>query len=288
MGISIPQTRLFLTPIIVILGIMTFTQASPAVASSSSMPSTGVISGCGSNNNYGCTYWWDWALIGNMIPGQTVYFSFNLYNTAPSGNPVTIDTLTVQTPWANYTDPSLPLVIDTGYNYYNEIAITIPVNQAPGSVQGSLQFTGEFSDGDPWCSSTGNVCSDSASFAILANPTTLQTQVTSLNASVSTLNAQITALNAEVSSFRGQITSLNNQIAALTTQLSQANGNLSMSKQTIVTDQEALTQAQSELATAKSSLASDQAQLASEEAQLASTQSNLNRATDGSGNLSGD
>jgi hypothetical protein len=273
MRTTISQKKLFLTPIIAILFVVVFTRASPAVASTSTTPSTGVISGCGTNNNSGCTYWWSWSLTGNMIPGQTVYFTFNVYNSDPSLYPVHLDSLRVQTPWTNYTDPSLPQQINTGYNYYNEIAITIPADQAPGSVPGTLQFTGQFSDMTPWCSDTGGACSDSATFTIVADPAILQTQITSLN-------NQVTGLNSQVSSLQGQVASLNNQIATLTAQLSQANGNLSAAKQTIATDKDALTQAQNALSTAQSTLASTQMQLTSKEAQLASTQSSLNSAND--------
>ena len=279
------QTSLFVIPVIAILGVLALIPVPSAAASTST---TGEVSGCGSNNDYGCTYWWDWSVNGNMIPGQTVYFAFNLYNSDPSGNSIRINSFTVQTPWANYTDPSLPQVIGTGYSYYNGIAITIPIDQAPGVVQWSLQFTGEFSGGGFWCSGLrGNVCSDSANLTVIADPNVLQAQVTSLE-------AQISNLTSRVSSLQSQVASLGTKVTTLSTQLSQANSNLSSSKQVIATDQANLTQAQNDLAAAKSNLdvaqsqlsaanaqlATKQADLASEQASLDTSQTNLNTATE--------
>ena len=257
---------------IAILGTLVLLRVSPVVAATQNTPSVGEISGCGSDNNYGCSYWWDTSLEGNAIPGQTVYFSFNFYNTNPCNCSIVLGSFTLQTPWANYSDPSLPQVIYTGYNYYNGIAITIPLGQDPGTVGGVLQFTGHFADGSPFCSSTGDTCSYSADVTIMADPATLQTQVNSLQAQVANYSSQVTSLTA-------QVTNLQSKIASLDAQLGQADSNVTSDMQTIATDQGTLTQTQTTLATAKSNLASAQSQLAAEESELASTQSSLSSTT---------
>jgi len=290
MRTSCSQTSLFLTSVIVFLGTLLF-QAPPVTAAATQ--STGVVSGCGSNNNHGCSYWWDWSLVGNTIPGQTLYFTFNLYNTDPSADVIMLNSFTVQTPWANYTDASLPQAIDTGYSYSNGIAITIPQDQIPGSVVGNIRFTGQFFGGSYWCSDTGDVCSDTANFTIIENPAVLQSQISSLETQVAGYNTQISSLQSKIASLNNTVTTLTAQLNLakenLTTDgqtisgdqagLNEAQDNLSMAKQTIAADQAALSQAQNDLSTAKSSLTSDQAQLASEEAELASSQSSLNSAT---------
>jgi len=272
--------RLFLTALLALFSMSAITLALPAAATASTISSTGSISGCGNNNSYGCSYWWDWSLMGNAYPGQTVYFAFNLYNTDPFGETIRINSFEVMTPWANYTDPSLPQEISAGYSYSNSIEITIPANQTVGLVQGGVVFTGDFPNGTPWCSSTGNVCSDLESLGIIASPTALQAQITSLQSQAATLDTQISALNDRASN-------LSARVATLTSRLAQADGNLSTSKQTIAADQAALTSAQNNLSTAQGNLATAQsqlsdtnAQLASKQAELASTQSSLNTTSD--------
>ena len=84
------RVRVLLLPVIVILATMAFSIAPMSVASTPTIDSSGSVNGCGSSNNSGCTYWWDYSLWGNLYPGQTVYFDFAVYNTAPCGCSVQI------------------------------------------------------------------------------------------------------------------------------------------------------------------------------------------------------
>ena len=247
------QSRAYLLPAVALLGLLVFFQASP-VARAATLQSAGDTEGP-------YTIWWDWHITGNAIPGQTVHFSFYFYNTSPEGENVTLSSFSLMTPWATYTDPTLPQVIPTGYSYGNDIEITIPANQPIATVAGSLNFTGTYSDGTPFCSSTGGICTETENFPIIPDPVSLQAQVT-------TLNNTVTSLNGEISTLVGRITNLRGELAATNQAGIQDNA-------TIASTKASLANAEANLNAAEANLTSTQSQLSAKESQLAASQSSV-------------
>jgi len=198
---------------------------------------------------------WDYAVWGNRSVGKGVEFDLYIYNLA-SGDPQdTISSVQLITPWQTYTATGLPVMVcyECVYGWFPNV--TIPLNQQLGSVSWTLSFTGTYTDGSAFCSSSGNVCSSTLSVNIIADPQTLQTQVTSLTGQLATAEGNITALQKQVQSDQSQVSSLQ-------TQLTNTSNTLQKAKSDLTTTQSALTAANSLLDATKATLASTQSSLA--------------------------
>lgn len=216
----------------------------------------------------GCWLWWQSSVWNGRYPGNTLEFDFYLYNTYAGTPTDTVSTVQLVTPWGTYSDNTLPQSLCYGCRYSWYANFSIPPTAAPNNYTINFSFTGTYSTGQPFCSSTSNVCTGQVSLDVKANPNTLQAQVTSLQATIASLNANITSL-------KSQIASLQTQQASLQAQLTTAKGNITSLQAALATTNSQLSTAKTNLTNAQTQLAATQATLASTQASLASTQASL-------------
>jgi phage shock protein A len=248
---------------------------------------------------------------GNTYVGNTVlfYFVLNVF-----GLPTTLNTLysfQLTTPWANYTDPTVAVQFCSGCVYTFLANVTIPATLQPGPVNVTVSFTGRYANSDPFCASTGDVCSSWITIVVTPDPFALQNQVEALQTSVASLGSQVanlttqlatatsnvSALNSKIATYQAEAVQYQNQISSLTSQLTTANQTISTLKDRANTGdtqisslkseltaaqnnatsmQASLTASNNDLQTAKANLASVQGQLTAAQTKLSSVQSSLN------------
>ncbi len=121
--------------------------------------------------------WWASSVWNNRIPGDTVRYLFLVYNNDPANKTMTLKTLSLQTPWANYTATGLPASLCVSCRYAWAQFLTIPSTQQPANVTFYTRLTGTYGSGAPLCADTNNVCEDVTPVTIGTNSSSLQQTV---------------------------------------------------------------------------------------------------------------
>jgi chaperonin cofactor prefoldin len=249
---------------------------------------------------------WDGYIYGNLTAGSSVYLDFHIYDLDLGYSNDTVSALSITTPWATYTAPDMPAQLCGGCDFEYYLFMTIPATQAPGWVNGTLTFSGAYSDGYPFCHDTSNICSYFGEFYVFPDPGKLESQVASLTTSVNALNSQVTSLasqlsradvnittlNGEISTYQTQATQLQSEATSLTAKLTAANSSISsyqgqvtsLSNQLGTANQDVsslntrLATAQSNETSLQQSLTASNTALQAVKANLASVQSQLTNA----------
>jgi hypothetical protein len=126
------------------------------------------------------TIWWASSVWNNRIPGDTVRYLFLVYNENndtgdPSNATMTLKSLTLQTPWANFTATGLPVAVCDGCRYAWAQYLTIPTTQqTPANVTFYTRLTGNYGSGTPLCTDTGSVCEDVTPVTVVSNSSSIQ------------------------------------------------------------------------------------------------------------------
>ncbi len=119
--------------------------------------------------------WWASSVWNNRIPGDTIRYLLLVYNEDPANASMTLKTLTLQTPWGNYSDTSLPSTLCPSCRYAWAQYLTIPTSQqTPANVTFYTRLTGNYGSGSELCTDTGSVCEDVTPVTISANSSSLQ------------------------------------------------------------------------------------------------------------------
>jgi len=121
--------------------------------------------------------WWASSVWNNRIPGDTVRYLFLVYNNDPANATMTLKSLSLQTPWANYSASGLPASLCGRCRYAWAQFLTIPMSQQPANVTFYTRLTGNYGSNAPLCSDTGNVCEDVTPVVIASNSSSLQQSV---------------------------------------------------------------------------------------------------------------
>ena len=121
--------------------------------------------------------WWASSVWNNRIPGDTVRYLFLIYNEDPANASMTLMSLSLQTPWANYTATGFPTTLCTSCRYAWAQFLTIPTTQQLGNVTFYTRLTGHYGSGTALCADTSNVCEDVTPVTITANSSSLQNTV---------------------------------------------------------------------------------------------------------------
>jgi peptidoglycan hydrolase CwlO-like protein len=165
---------------------------------------------------------WSAAIWNNRYVGNTLLIEFGLVN-LDTGPPDTLSSVTLYTPWGTFTDSSLPASFCGQCVYYYDVNVTIPTTQQPGYTNWSINFTGKYNSGSPYCTDTNDICSYSFSLYISADPDQLASEVSALTTQVNNLNSEVTSLTTELNSANNNIATLQSQITSFQTQVSQLN-----------------------------------------------------------------
>ena len=123
--------------------------------------------------------WWASSVWNNRIPGDTIRYLFLVYNDDPTNATMKLASLSLQTPWANYTATGLPASLCARCRYAWAQFLTIPTTQSPGNVTFYTRLTGSYGSGATLCADTANVCEDVTPVTLTANSTSLQNSVNS-------------------------------------------------------------------------------------------------------------
>jgi len=189
-------------------------------------------------------------------------FDLYIYNVDPTDPTDTITSAQLITPWQTYFAVGLPVSLSEGYSYNYFANVTIPMDQALGQIKWTVRFQGTYSNGTPFCASTGNACSDTFNLNIIADPAPLQTQVTSLTGQLATAKINATSIQQQVQSKLIQIQALQLQLQGLHQNLSTMSNDLNKTKADLGTASSALTTAKTQLNSTKATLSERQATLA--------------------------
>jgi len=207
-----------------------------------------------------CSIWWDYSLWNGRYVGNTLEFDLNLYNTAASTPTDTVASVQLVTPWGTYSDNTLPQTLCYGCDYYWYTDFTIPTTASPDNYTITLSFTGTYSDGTAFCASENNVCSDTVTVDVKANPDTQAAQIASLQSTIASLNQNVTSLKSQISTFQSeaatiqaQLTTAKGNITSLKTSLAATNSQLTVTQRYLASNETALASAKSSLAATQSS-----------------------------------
>jgi len=118
--------------------------------------------------------WWASSVWNNRTPGDTIRYLFLVYNNDPANKTMTLKSLSLQTPWANYTATGLPATLCVSCRYAWAQFLTIPASQQPANVTFYTRLTGTYGSGAALCADTGNACEDVTPVVIGTNSTSLQ------------------------------------------------------------------------------------------------------------------
>lgn len=153
--------------------------ALPAASASGNAPGSQVASTLGPH-----TIWWASSVWNNRVPGNEIRYLLLVYDenygTSASNATMTITSLSLQTPWGNYTATGLPTTICLGCRYAWAQFLTIPTTQStPANVTFYTRLTGTYGSATPLCTDTNKVCEDITPVTVVANPSTIQTTLNS-------------------------------------------------------------------------------------------------------------
>jgi len=138
-------------------------------------PTTAQAPGTQSGSTLGPhSIWWASPVWNNRIPGDTIRYLFLVYNSDPANATMTLKSLSLQTPWANYSAAGLPASLCSRCRYAWAQFLTIPTTQQPANVTFYTRLTGSYGSGAPLCADTSNVCEDVTPVVITANSSSLQ------------------------------------------------------------------------------------------------------------------
>jgi len=118
--------------------------------------------------------WWASSVWNNRIPGDTIRYLFLIYNEDPMNATMTLKSLTLQTPWANYTATGFPTTLCPSCRYAWAQFLTIPTTQQVANVTFYTRLTGNYGSGAALCADTSSVCEDVTPVTIAANSTSIQ------------------------------------------------------------------------------------------------------------------
>ncbi len=121
--------------------------------------------------------YWSSSVWNSRVPGGTIKYLFNVYNDDPADTNMTLKSLSLQTPWGNFSAAGLPASLCSRCRYAWSQFISIPTTQQPGNVSLYASLAGTYGSGVALCSDTGSVCAEVTPVVITSNSTALQTTV---------------------------------------------------------------------------------------------------------------
>jgi len=222
---------------------------------------------------------WDTAVWNGRYVGNTLEFDLAVVNTDSTTPTDTISSVKLVTSWQTYTDAAMPVSLCYGCDYLYDVNVTLPATLQPSSVTWTAEFTGTYSDGSAFCSSTSNICTASFSLDISPDPYALEQTMTSLNANITSLNSQISSLQSQLSTAKSSATALQSQLSSDQSQLATAESSLTSIQAQYATAQNNITVLQQDAVAKSTQIQGLQQNLTSTAGNLLTTKTSLTSAT---------